>query len=161
MIQVCKLCRLLVPWVMILLIRVPSSPSSLITMSLTSTVIPSSAPIRITLTFGISIPVISVMIIGVISIPLSSLPLKRIILTSTCYTESPLVTDHSRLLDLDDCTSYQSSLRFHSHRNFYCVHVLICAVPQYSLFPLYLVGLVCLSGPADADYFSVVTTSLL
>ena len=82
MIRVCKLGLLLVPWIVVLLIRIPSSPSSPITMSLTSIIILSSAPIRITLTFGISIPVISVAVIGVISIPLSSVPSKRVVLTS-------------------------------------------------------------------------------
>ena len=82
MIRVCKLGLLLVPWVMVLLIRIPSSSSSPITMSLTSTIVLSSTPIRITLTFGISVPVISVTVIGVISIPLSLAPSKQVILTS-------------------------------------------------------------------------------
>ena len=62
--------------IMVFLIRIPSSPSSPITMSLASTIIPSSAPIGITLTFGISIPIISVTVSGVISIPLSVVPSK-------------------------------------------------------------------------------------
>ena len=73
MIWICKVIFLLIPWIVILLIGIPSSPSPAIIMSLTSTIIiPSSTPVRITLTVGISIPIVSVTVIRVISIPLSS-----------------------------------------------------------------------------------------
>ena len=74
---------LLIPWIMILLIRIPSSPSAPIIMSMTSIIIiPSSTPVRVTLTLGISIPVVSVTVIRVISIPLSSSASKRIVLST-------------------------------------------------------------------------------
>ena len=74
MIWICKVGFWLIPWIVVLLIGIPSAPSPAIIMSLTSTIIiPSSTPVRITLTVGISIPIVSVMVIRVISIPLSSL----------------------------------------------------------------------------------------
>ena len=163
MIRVCKLCRLLVPWVMILLIRVPSSPSSPITMSLPFLLSHLLPLLELTVTFGISVPVISVHDYWSHFHPTVFVALETNYLDLyLCYTENPLVTDHGQLLNLDDHTSYQSSLRFHGHMNFYHVNVLVRAIPQYSLSPLYLVGLVAdLSGPADVDYFSVVMTSLL
>ena len=94
MIRVCKLGQLLVPWVMVLLIRIPFSPSSTITMSLTSTITQSSAPIRNTLTFRISIWVVSVAVIGVIPTVFVTLEMNYLDL-DLCYTESPFVIDRS------------------------------------------------------------------
>ena len=102
MILIRKLGFLLILWIVILLVGIPSSPSSTITVSLASVIIiPFSTPVRITLTIGISIYVICVTVIRAISIPLSSSTSIGVILSTPFIilkVSLPLTTARSALL---------------------------------------------------------------